>query len=210
MSRLRGLYSVTDDTLIDPEQFSSTIKQILIGGAHIIQYRNKSNDTDLRLKQGIELRQLCNQHHAVFIINDDIELAREVKADGVHLGQSDSSISAARARLGKQAVIGASCYNRFELAQQAQNEGADYVAFGAFFSSAIKPDACTADIELLVQAKRQLHIPVCAIGGITIDNAASLVNSGADMIAVISGLLTKPDITAASEALSALFKDHSH
>jgi thiamine-phosphate pyrophosphorylase len=210
VSRLHGLYSVTDEKLIVPEQFSATIKQILQGGGKIIQYRNKSNNENLRKHQAIELKRLCNQYKALFIINDDVELARQVKADGVHLGQNDSSISQARTALGKQAIIGVSCHNRFDLAQQAQNEGADYVAFGAFFSSTIKPDACTASIELLAQAKQQLSIPVCAIGGINIDNAAQLVTNGADMIAVISGLLTQKDIASSAQKLSALFQKQNH
>lgn len=210
MSRLHGLYSVTDEKLIVPEQFSATIKQILQGGGKIIQYRNKSNNENLRKHQAIELKRLCNQYKALFIINDDVELARQVKADGVHLGQNDSSISQARTALGKQAIIGVSCYNRFDLAQQAQNEGADYIAFGAFFPSAIKPEACVADIKLLIQAKQQLSIPVCAIGGINIDNAAQLVTNGADMIAVISGLLTQKDIASSAQKLSALFQKQNH
>lgn len=207
MSRLHGLYSVTDEKLIAAEQFSAIIEQILRGGASIIQYRNKSHDENLRKNQCIELRQLCNQYKALLIINDDIELARRVKADGVHLGLNDSSISQARTVLGKKAIVGVSCYDRFDLAQQAQNEGADYVAFGTFFPSAIKPEACVADIKLLIQAKQQLSIPVCAIGGINIDNATQLVNSGADMIAVISGLLTQKDIASSAQKLSALFND---
>jgi thiamine-phosphate pyrophosphorylase len=206
LSRLHGLYSVTDERLIAPEQFPLTVEQILQGGSNIIQYRNKSHDNKLRQTQCLELRQLCNQHNALFIVNDDIELARQVNADGVHLGQDDCSISEARAQLGEEAIIGASCYNRFGLAQQAQKEGADYVAFGSFFTSTTKPDACAASIELLAQAKQHLSIPVCAIGGIDIDNAASVVNGGADMIAVISGLLTQPDVASAARELSAVFQ----
>lgn len=205
MNKLQGLYAITDDKLIAPDQFSTTIKKILQGGASIIQYRDKSNNKNLRVTQANELRLLCNQYNALFIINDDITLAKKVGADGVHLGKNDNSVSYARNELGKKAIIGVSCYNRLELAQQAENEGADYVAFGAFFPSTIKPEACVANIELLIQAKQQLSIPVCAIGGITIDNVTSLIDAGADMTAVISGLLTQSDIASSAQEFSNLF-----
>jgi thiamine-phosphate pyrophosphorylase len=207
MSRLHGLYAITDDELISPKQFKTTIEQILQGGARIVQYRNKSDDKTLRQQQGIELRKLCNQYKALFIINDDIELATHVHADGVHLGRDDNSISEARKQLGDAAIIGASCYNRIDLAQQAQKAGADYIAFGSFFSSTVKPDACTANIKLLQLAKQHLSIPVCAIGGINIDNATQLVEGGVDMIAVITGLLAEKNITSAAQKLSALFSE---
>lgn len=205
MNKLQGLYAITDDKLIAPDQFSTTIKKILQGGASIIQYRDKSNNKNLRVTQANELRLLCNQYNALFIINDDITLAKKVGADGVHLGKNDNSVSDARNELGKKAIIGVSCYNRLELAQQAENEGADYVAFGAFFPSTIKPEACVANIELLIQAKQRLSIPVCAIGGITIDNVTSLIDAGADMTAVISGLLTQSDIASSAQEFSNLF-----
>ena len=155
---------------------------------NIIQYRDKSQHTEKRLQQASGIVKLCEQHQAICIINDDIELAIEVSAHGVHLGKQDDSIAAARQQLGADAIIGASCYNQMELAEAAQAQGADYVAFGAIYASPTKPQAATASLTLLQQARAQLDIPFCAIGGITTHNAQAVVDAGADMVAVISGL----------------------
>lgn len=204
--QLRGLYAITDEQLIKPGQFAQNIELALQGGARIIQYRDKNSAREQRLAQAANLKRLCTQYNALLIINDDIDLARTVQADGIHLGEQDSSIAAARELLGDDFLIGQSCYNRFELALQAQAEGANYVAFGAFYSSPTKPQARNADIELLRQAQRRLHIPVCAIGGIHAGNAAELVEAGADMVAVISGLFARDQIKSSAEHISALFR----
>lgn len=203
--KLRGLYAITDEQLIPADGFVDAVRQALAGGARIIQYRDKSNDNAKRLLQASAIRELCNEHESLLIINDDIELAAKTAAHGVHLGLEDSSITDARQQLGEQAIIGVSCYNRFELAEQAKAQGADYIAFGAFYASPTKPDAVTADIDLLKQA-RTLELPICAIGGITSDNANPLIQAGADMLAVISNVFAAKDITQSTREFSQLWR----
>jgi len=203
--RLRGLYAITDEKLIPETAFTVAIGQALSGGATIIQYRDKSANTNKRLEQALAMRTLCNEHNASLIINDDIRLAKEVAADGVHLGEEDIAIEQARLVLGKEAIIGVSCYNLIERAIEAQAAGADYVAFGAVFASSTKPEARQASCELIRDAKARLDIPVCAIGGIDKSNAAFVIDAGADMTAVISGLFADPDIRHAAEHISGLF-----
>jgi len=203
--QLRGLYAITDSHLIPEVSFDDYITRVLRGGARIIQYRDKSNDTEKRLSQARVLRGLCNQYGALLIINDDIELAVNSYADGVHLGQGDAELSDARNQLGNNAIIGLSCYDQLESAITAEKQGADYVAFGAVYSSPTKPDAATVSLDTLRNAKSKLSIPVCAIGGINSQNAGTVVSTGVDMIAVISDLFAHDDIQARSKALSKLF-----
>lgn len=203
--QLHGLYAITDSHLIAEDTFTASIEATLGGGTSIIQYRDKSNDDTRRLAQAKQLRVLCDRFDALLIINDDIELAKKSKADGIHLGRDDSSLSEAREQLGEDIIIGISCYDDISLAIDAEKQGADYVAFGAFYSSPTKPGAKTAPLSLLQQAKAELDIPVCAIGGINSDNANALVQAGADMIAVISGIFSRPDIEDVSRQLASLF-----
>ena len=202
---LRGLYAVTDEHLIPAARFAQTVEQALRGGAAVVQYRDKSGDTAKRLRQASELRALCTAHDALLIINDDVELARNVCADGVHLGVRDAGLYDARDALGDDAIIGISCYANFERARLLGLQGADYVAFGAFFTSPTKPDAVRAAPALLSDAAEKLTTPVCAIGGIDASNAGALIQAGADMVAVISGLFAQTDTEAAAHRLSALF-----
>lgn len=206
--RLQGLYAITDEQLIGL-YFAPAVEQALKGGVRIIQYRNKSTNQRRRQQQAETLRQLCDQYHALLIINDDIELAKAVNADGVHIGRDDTALSQAREKLGADKIIGVSCYNNIELARQAEQLGADYVAFGAFFSSTIKPEASEADLMLLEQARDELSIPVCCIGGITADNAAPLLEAGSHMLAVITDIFghtpEEEGIQQAAERLSQLF-----
>jgi len=203
-NKLSGLYVLTDNRLTPDEQLIESVEQALRGGARIAQYRDKQSTAETRLKQARALNQLCREHEALLIINDDVELAIESGAHGVHLGRDDAALAAARDYLGSQHLIGASCYNRIDLAEAAVQSGADYIAFGRFYTSSTKPEAAQADIQLLQQAKN-LGVPVCAIGGITQVNAASLVEAGADMIAVVAGVFDQPDITQAAKHLSSLF-----
>ncbi|MGD2055091.1 MAG: thiamine phosphate synthase [Gammaproteobacteria bacterium] len=203
--RLRGLYAITDEKLISETDFTVAIEQALSGGAAIIQYRDKSANTNKRLEQALALRTLCNEYNARLIINDDINLAKTVAADGVHLGENDISIDQARLELGAEAIIGISCYNLIERALDAQSAGADYVAFGAVYTSSTKPEARQASCELIRDAKARLEIPVCAIGGINKSNAGSVIDAGADMTAVISGLFADPDIRHTAEHIAGLF-----
>ncbi|MES9955595.1 MAG: thiamine phosphate synthase [Sedimenticola sp.] len=203
---LKGLYAITDSTLAANSSIIDQVAQALAGGARVIQYRDKSGDDQKRLAEAGALLPLCRQHHTPLIINDDVELAARIGADGVHLGKDDPDIEAARARLGKQAIIGISCYNQFERAFLAQEAGADYIAFGRFFNSTVKPDAVQAQPDLLRRAKRELKLPMVAIGGITPENGGALIEAGADMLAVIHGVFGQPDIRAACERFNELFR----
>ena len=201
----RGLYALTDNTLIGGDRLIPAVTSAIDGGAVMVQYRDKSGDTARRLGEAQALAELCRRRGTPLIINDDVALAQAAGADGVHLGKHDADIAAARAALGPEAIIGVSCYNELERALAAQAAGADYVAFGSFFSSGIKPDAVRATTQLLVEAKRQLHIPVDALGGITADNGAQLVGAGADLLAVISDVFGQSDIRAAAARIAGLF-----
>lgn len=207
--KLTGLYAITDANDKDPQHLVAAVSQALSGGAAIIQYRDKSPDTvehqQRREATAQQLRSLTRQHDALLIINDDYTLARHCAADGVHLGQDDGEISQARKLLGANAIIGMSCYNRFPLAQQAVEQGADYIAFGRFFPSRTKPGAALAKRDLLQQARRELNIPIVAIGGINADNGGELIAAGADMLAVVDDLFGQTDIITAARRYQALF-----
>lgn len=199
--RINGLYAITPDEANTAELLRK-VRLALQGGAQVLQYRNKPAGSALRQEQASALRMLCDKFPVLYIINDDVALASRVGADGVHLGSGDGSIAAARTALGERKLIGVSCYNRLELAQQAAREGADYVAFGAFFASSVKPDAPVATLELLRQARAKLMLPLVAIGGITQQNGRQLAEAGADALAVISALFNAADIEGAARELS--------
>ena len=204
--KLKGLYAITDEKLIDEKNFIQTVDLALQGGASIIQYRDKSDHPQKRYQQASALRSLCKQYQATFIINDDIELAKAVSADGVHLGKDDSSIIRARKTLGTNAIIGISCYNDLTLAIEAEENTADYVAFGAVFSSSTKPGASIAGPDMISKARQKISIPICSIGGITDKNIQQLINNGADMTAVISSLFAANDVKKTAETLSQHFR----
>ena len=170
------------------------VRLVLLGGARTVQYRNKSADSVMRLEQARALRELALEFSVPLIINDDPGLALLTDADGVHLGGEDGTVAAAREVLGSGKIIGVSCYNRMPLAQQAVRQGADYVAFGSFFASTVKPDAVTASPDLLRRASREIDLPLVAIGGITAINGAQLLEAGANALAVISALFGSDDI----------------
>lgn len=201
---IKGVYAITPDCT-NTTELLHRVRLALKGNVKVLQYRNKSANTALRLKQAHALRKVTREYATTFIVNDDVQLAAHVDADGVHLGIADDSVSTARAALGMHKIIGISCYNRLSLAQDAVDAGVDYVAFGAFFPSFIKPNAEVANIELLQQARDKLKVPLVAIGGINLDNAASLVHAGADALAVISALFGSEDIMATAKKLSKLF-----
>lgn len=201
----RGLYAITDSALIPGERLVPAVAAAIQGGAVMVQYRDKGEDRARRLWEAQDLANLCRPLGVPLIINDDVELARAVAADGVHLGRDDADILSARDALGPDAIIGLSCYNQLERALAAEQAGADYVAFGSFFPSPTKPQALKAEAELLHAAKARIGLPVVAIGGITADNGAQLVAAGADLLAVISELFGAEDIRAAAEKISRLF-----
>ncbi len=198
-----GLYAITNSNT--GTTLHTDVEKILAENIRLLQYRDKSTNTQQRYHDAHKLQQLCTRHNTDFIINDDIQLAKHIHADGVHLGNNDSTLSEARHTLGKNAIIGISCYNDLALAIKAEQEGASYIAFGSFFNSPTKPNAPKASIELLQHAKKTLSIPICCIGGITLANAPLLINAGADMIAVISAVFSQPDSQYAARQFSALF-----
>jgi thiamine-phosphate pyrophosphorylase len=199
-----GLYAITSD-LPDTQTLLHKVRLALQGGAQVLQYRNKIADSTLRLQQAQALRQLTREFVTTFIVNDDAKLAAQVDADGVHLGGEDGSVAVARALLGDSKLIGVSCYNRAPLALAAVQQGADYVAFGAFFPSSVKPEAVQAELAMLREARLKLNVPIVAIGGITQQNGAALIDAGADALAVISALWDAPDIEASAQRFLTLF-----
>ena len=202
--RLAGLYALTPDR-DESDALSAAVAAAIKGGATAIQYRNKSAPHARRHDQAARLRALCAARDAMFIVNDDVELAHAVAADGVHLGRDDSSVGDARAQLGPSAIIGASCYDSLDRAASAVAAGADYIAFGSFHPSATKPDAVRAQPHLLTVARSRWPIPVVAIGGITAANARPLIAAGADTLAVLGGLFDAADVETAARELCACF-----
>ncbi len=203
---LHGLYAITHDVAqLSPEALCEQVAAAILGGARIIQYRHKRLTPARREQQARMLLACCRHHTIPLIINDDVALAAAIGADGVHLGRDDIDLTRARAQLGEGAIIGTSCYNSLELAMTAQQQGADYVAFGGFFTSATKPQATAASPMLLRQAKQQLRVPVIAIGGITPDNGAALIDAGADMLAAVHGLFAQQEIETAARQYAQLF-----
>ncbi|MDH3286137.1 MAG: thiamine phosphate synthase [Betaproteobacteria bacterium] len=202
---VRGLYAVTPD-IADTAELAAKVEAALVGGAALVQYRNKTADPELRLVQAGTLRALCQARGVPLVINDDVDVATALDADGLHLGKEDSMLSEARARLGPEKLLGASCYDRLEDAVAAVRAGADYVAFGSFFASVVKPGAVRAPLTLLREARQGLGVPTVAIGGITLDNASQLIAAGADAVAVISALFSASDIRVAAERFNELFK----
>ncbi len=190
---VRGLYAITPDE-IDTASLVARVVQALAGGIALLQYRNKAAGLRLRREQASVLLPLCREAGVPLIINDDLALALEISADGVHLGSEDGDLAAARGELGPRRLLGASCYNRAGLARIAKKAGASYVAFGSVFPSSSKPGAVRAPLELITAMRAELGLPVVAIGGITHENAAQVFAAGADAVAVISDLFEAPDI----------------
>jgi thiamine-phosphate pyrophosphorylase len=201
----RGLYAITPDEP-DTNRLLARVETVLRAGASWLQYRNKAASDDLRAEQALVLQSLCSRFKVPLIINDDWALAAAVGAAGAHLGEDDGELALARHELGAGAILGASCYNDLKLARQAAFAGATYIAFGAFFASPTKPNARQASPDLLREAAA-LGLPRVAIGGITPDNARPLLEAGADLIAVISGVFEAPDPTAATRAYLSCFED---
>ena len=201
---ISGLYVVTPDEP-DTDLLLSKVEAALQGGISVLQYRNKIASHKLQTQQARAILPLCRQYQVPFIINDSIKLCLTLDADGVHLGGDDGNLIEARARLGADKILGASCYNRFDLALSAQEAGADYVAFGACFASSTKPNAPVAGLDLFKLAKMQVHIPAVAIGGITLENALSVIQSGASAIAVINAVFNADDIKLTTQQFTQLF-----
>ncbi|HEX5768195.1 MAG TPA: thiamine phosphate synthase [Burkholderiales bacterium] len=197
---MRGLYPITPDTA-DTDALLRKVEAVLKAGAAMLQYRNKAISRDKRLAQASELAGLMRRYGVPLIVNDDIDIALAVDASGAHIGRDDGDLAAARARLGGK-ILGASCYDSLESARAAVRAGADYVAFGSVFPSPTKPDARRAPLSLF---RQELGVPLCAIGGITLDNAPAVIAAGASLLAVISDVFDAPDIGARAHQYGRLF-----
>ena len=191
---LKGLYLITDSTLTPDETILEQVETALKSGVKIFQFREK-NRTDREVFQVTRLLKelIIDKYRAIFLIDDRVELAKQINASGVHIGKDDISIEEAREIIGKDKIIGVSCYGNLNYAEDMQNRGANYVAFGSFFASSTKPHSKVVDKKVLSEAKNRLKIPICAIGGITAENSDQLSNS--DMISVISDVWSNPNIT---------------
>jgi thiamine-phosphate pyrophosphorylase len=197
---MRGLYAITPD-IADTAVLAAKVEQALKAGVAMLQYRNKIISKDKRLLQARELAPLARGYGVPFIVNDDVEIALSVGANGVHLGKDDGDLAAARTKLSGK-ILGASCYSDLEKAKAAVRAGANYVAFGSVFPSPTKPDAIRAPLTLF---QNNLGVPLCAIGGITLENAPQLIAAGADLLAVISDLFDAQDIAARATQYRKLF-----
>ncbi len=204
--KLKGLYALTDRVLTPRELLTRKVREALLGGARIIQLRDKASTDEELVPVSLELKDLCEGFGRLFIVNDRVSLAKKVKAHGVHIGKDDISLERAREELGDKAIIGVSCYNSLELAMKYERMGADYVAFGSFFPSPTKPGAVRADTGLLKKARGRLNVPICAIGGINHENAGLLVENGVDMVAVVSALWKSKDIKKGAREISSIFE----
>ncbi|WP_426143448.1 thiamine phosphate synthase [Pseudomonas sp. DWP3-1-2] len=205
--KLRGLYAITDSQLL-AGRFLSYVEAALEGGVTLLQYRDKGTDESRRLREADTLLKLCERYKTQLIINDDAELASRLGV-GVHLGQTDGSLTLARTILGRKAIVGATCHGSLELAEQAKAEGVSYVAFGRFFTSTTKPDAPAIALDILDQARARFHLPIAVIGGVTLENAPQLVEHGADLLAVVHGLFgadSAQEVTRRARAFNALLK----
>jgi thiamine-phosphate pyrophosphorylase len=200
---IRGLYAITPDTA-DTDLLLAKVEAALQGGINMLQYRNKTANHKLQTQQARELLPLCRQYNVPLIINDSVKLCLTLDADGVHLGADDGNLAEVRVRIGKDKILGASCYNRFDLALSAEKQGASYVAFGACFASNTKPNAPVAGLDLFTRAKTELTIPTVAIGGITLQNAPQVLQAGANSIAVIQAIFNADNIKLAASQFTAL------
>ena len=201
---IKGLYAITPD-MADLNTLIYKTKLAIEGGAFMVQYRSKMHDRDVKMQQCAAILRLCREYGVPCIVNDDVDMCRTLNADGVHLGEKDDNIAEVRRILGDNVIIGSSCYDQLERAKQAQKEGASYVAFGAMFTTPTKPNAPRATLALLKEAKREIHIPIVAIGGITVNNAHDVIETGIDAIAVITSLFEAKSIKETAETFLKMF-----
>ncbi|MGE3536933.1 MAG: thiamine phosphate synthase [Candidatus Tectimicrobiota bacterium] len=204
-TKLRGLYAITDSHLIPPQRFVETVEAAVRGGAMLVQLREKEAPREEIVRLGRALLEVTRRHGALLIVNDHPAVAKEIGADGVHVGREDPPVAEARALLGPGVIIGASCYGDTALAVQAERDGADYVAFGTPFPSPTKMKRTDIALSIFQEARRLVQVPIFAIGGITLANAGQILAAGADGIAVVSGVFGAADVEAAARALAGLF-----
>lgn len=194
LPQIRGVYLITDQG----QDLLERVRSAMRGGVSVLQYRPKDKPRDICLAEGKELKLVCAQYNALFIVNDDVGLAKELDADGVHLGQDDGTVSAAKKLLGPGKIVGKSTHN-LEEALLAEQQGADYIGFGAMYPTESKQISHLPGISGLASIRKQIRLPVVAIGGITVGNACRVIDAGADALAVISSVLSshRPDIAVA-------------
>jgi len=202
---IKGLYAITPDSA-DLNTLIQKTKSAIEGGAFMVQYRSKIQDRDVKMQQCAAILRLCREYEIPCIVNDDVDMCRILEADGVHLGEKDDNIAEVRHILGEDAIIGSSCYDQLDRAKSAQKEGASYVAFGAMFPTSTKPNAPRASLALLKEAKREIQIPIVAIGGITVNNAHDVIKTGIDAIAVITSLYEAKSIKETAETFAKMFQ----
>lgn len=205
--RLKGLYVITDKKLIPRDRFAATVEEAIRGGASIVQLREKDTPPDEVIELGKSLLKVTVKYGVPLIINDSAELTREIGADGVHLGEDDPNVAHAREILGEDKIIGVSCYGKIERGINAERDGADYVAFGTPFFTPTKPERTPTSFDVLIEAVTRIKsIPIFAIGGITPENAESVLETGVDGIAVITSVFGSPDPEATARDLMRVFK----
>ncbi len=201
---MKGLYLVTPDW-DDTDKMLAATEQAMAGGATLVQYRHKTASEALRHEQAAALLKLCRAHGKPLIINDHIDLCMDIDADGVHVGGTDASVAQVRARVGAHKIVGASCYGQLQLAKDAAAAGASYVAFGGFYPSRVKKYEVSTPASIVSDALQSVAVPLCVIGGMTVDHAKPLIDLGAHMVAAISSIYSTNDQRSAAAAFSALF-----
>lgn len=205
---LNGLYVITDDNLTEDETCFSKVEQSLLGGASVIQLRDKINDNYIVKQKANKLQHLCRKYNALFVLNDNIEVAMDIRCDGLHIGKNDYDKFKSVRRF-FNGVIGVSCYGDIENAKRFEKLGANYVAFGSFFNSPTKPDSSLVPLDILSKARRELKIPVCAIGGINYQNINSVMEHNPHMVSTISDIWKSENITTKASFYTNQFKRES-
>lgn len=202
---MKGLYIVTPDW-DDTAKLVDVTEKAIKGGTKIVQYRHKTATPELRREQAKALQAVCKRYKVPFIINDHVDLAMELDADGIHVGESDEAVAAVRSRVGPKKIVGASCYGDMDLVRKAHKAGASYIAFGGFYPSRIKKYPVTTELDIVKQMKQEIpELPSCAIGGIDHENAVPLVARGVDMICVISSVYFADDPEAAARKFAKMY-----
>ncbi|MBD3841628.1 MAG: thiamine phosphate synthase [Campylobacterales bacterium] len=193
--KLQGLYVITDDQLTPKQTIIDQVTQAIEAGASIVQLRNKSDDENFVESLAVQLQKICTHYGVLFVLNDKVEMAIKIKCDGLHIGKSDHHrFDQIRKEFG--GIIGVSCYGDVGMAKEFESKGADYVAFGSFFHSPTKPSSNIVNLKTLYEAKSQLKIPVCAIGGINTQNLQEVLSYNPDIVSVISDIWNSQDIAS--------------
>ncbi len=202
---MKGLYLVTPDW-DDTDKLVAASEQAIAGGATLLQYRHKTASDALRAEQAAALLALCRRLNVPLVINDHVQLCEQLDADGIHVGGTDASVAEVRARVGRDKIVGASCYGDLQLARHAAAAGASYVAFGGFYPSRVKKYEVSTPPDIITRALAELAVPLCVIGGMTVENSRPLVSLGAHMVAAISSVYSADDHRAAASSFANLFR----